>query len=136
MNSDCRDGFPWSPSNYSPIIRLFGQVEIRIDQANYQGDTWVLYKEGNDHVETGRYGYLCFGWGSCSGCDALQACTTYEQCDALIDHMESRIVWFDDKASALKWFAEHDHKGDYNWNIKEFHEFLSRTIDYLSQESQ
>jgi len=56
--------------DYTPLISYFGHIILRVDDTDYQGDSRVLYEEGE------RYGYLNFGWGSCSGCDSLQACDT------------------------------------------------------------
>ena len=35
---------------------------------DYQGSTVIIAKDDND-----MYYYYCYGWGSCSGCDDLQA---------------------------------------------------------------
>lgn len=78
-----------SPGNYNPIIRSFGHVIIQVDEDAYQGDTIVLL--GKDD----RYGFLVFGWGSCGGCDALQACNSYDDIDAVIRDLENTIIWFD-----------------------------------------
>lgn len=78
-----------SPCDYTPIIQYFGHIIVEIEERGYQGDTFVLL--GKDD----RYGLLIFGWGSCSGCDALQACKNYEQIDTLITELENQIFWFD-----------------------------------------
>lgn len=78
-----------SPNDYNPIIRSFGHVIVQVDEKAYQGDTYVLL--GKDD----RYGFLVFGWGSCSGCDALQACGSYDDIDAIIRDLENTIIWFD-----------------------------------------
>ncbi len=47
---------------------FFDNVLVWVDQSDWQGDTLVLAEVGD------RYVFLTFGWGSCSGCDALEAC--------------------------------------------------------------
>lgn len=42
---------------------------VEVSDDDYQGSTRVLVRDGD------RFGMLEFGWGSCSGCDALQAVT-------------------------------------------------------------
>lgn len=78
-----------SPDDYTPIIQSFGHVIVRTDEDDYEGDTFVLL--GKDD----RYGFLVFGWGSCSGCDALQACGSFAAIDTLITQLENTIHWFD-----------------------------------------
>jgi hypothetical protein len=53
---------------YDTLIDSF-EVEVlaRKDDDDYQGDTRLLVRDGE------RYGLIVFGWGSCSGCDALEA---------------------------------------------------------------
>ena len=73
--------FSYCESDYQPIVDSFGNVLIQVDDADYQGDTRVLYEKD------GKYGYLNFGWGSCSGCDALQACCNIEEIQELINSL-------------------------------------------------
>lgn len=59
------------PSSYQPIMDSFGNIILQVDDNDYQGDSRLLYREDD------RIGFLQFGWGSCSGCDSLQACHSY-----------------------------------------------------------
>ena len=115
-----------SPYDYTPILKSFGNIAVREDENDYQGDSWVLYDN------QGRIGYLCFGWGSCSGCDALQACDSYAEIDDLIDSLRNRVKWFDSKFDALEWFKSHDWEGDYCADIDDFKKFLSKALSYLT----
>jgi hypothetical protein len=109
--------FDGTESDYQPIVDLFGDVVLQVQDEDYQGDTWVLYKRG----ET-RYGRLEFGWGSCSGCDALQACGSLGEIDQLINELYNSIEWFDDASVALKYFKEHNADEDIGGNDKAFTE--------------
>lgn len=102
-------------SDYQPMIAAFGKIAVQVDGHNYQGETRVLYD--ND----GKIGHLIFGWGSCTGCDALQACRTVEDVQKLCDELQDDIKWFDTATEALEWFSTHDWEGDY----------ISRSIEYL-----
>lgn len=110
--------------SYQPIVNHFGEVVLQVDTGDYQGDTHILYRKDN------LFGYLSFGWGSCSGCDALQACSSYEECGELIQHLEYSIKW-ETKEAMLRYFKEHDWDGDYTWYYDEFKEFVTQVIDYL-----
>lgn len=112
---------------YQRIIDAFGKVVIQVDDQDYSGDSRVLYDEN------GNFGVLIFGWGSCSGCDALLACNTHEDVQEVIDGLQRSIIWFDDAASALYYFKNHDWQGDFSWHYRETADFVKQCIDYLSK---
>ena len=112
--------------DYQPMLNAFGKVAIQVDDNAYQGDSRLLYDEN------GKIGVLIFGWGSCSGCDALQACNSLEEVQELCDSLQRDIKWFDDKKQALEYFTKHDWKGDYSWYQAETKEFINKCIEYLS----
>lgn len=91
---DFNDG-DYGPGDYTPIIQSMGEVLVRVDDDDYQGDTFVLL------ASDGKFGFLNFGWGSCSGCDALQACGTRKELQDLIDSLHNSIAWFDDLPKAI-----------------------------------
>lgn len=119
---DCLD---WS--DYQPMLDAFGKIAIQVDDDDYyQGDSRLLYDEN------GKIGLLIFGWGSCSGCDALQACCSLQEVQELCNELQEDIRWFDDKEQALEYFINHDWQGDYSWYQKETREFVNKCIEYLS----
>lgn len=73
--------------DYTPIVESFGDIVIMEYMGSYQGDAVVLLKR------EGLWGFLIFGYGSCSGCDALQGCSTWEDVNDLIESMWLSIVW-------------------------------------------
>lgn len=115
-------------SSYNPMIQSFGQVLLQVDDADYQGDTRVLLKNEN------KYGILIFGWGSCSGCDALQACSNYEELADLYVGMWNRIRW-NTPENVLKYLKEHDWEADFAWWQDETKEFVKESIKILEQVS-
>lgn len=111
---DVRKVFPnafedgWGPDvGYEDLYKQFGTPLVEVDIGSWQGDTLVVLEN------EGKYGYLTFGWGSCSGCDALQACENFDDLQELSDYLESSIQWFDSKEELKKWVNNHDWKGDY-----------------------
>jgi hypothetical protein len=113
--------------NYQPILDSFGDILCQKDEVDYQGDSWVLYEKD------GKIGYLCFGWGSCSGCDSLQACQSYNDVDELIEKLYFQIRWFDSIQEAYEYFINKNWEGDYSWSIEEFQEFIKEVKDILRQ---
>lgn len=67
----------WLKSSYpyEDIISSFGYVARYQYFGSYQGDIAVVFRDGN------RKGYLIIGYGSCSGCDALEAVRPWCWCD-------------------------------------------------------
>lgn len=119
--------FDYCESNYNPMLEQFGEIIIQVDDRDYQGDSRLLYKKEN------MYGYLQFGWGSCSGCDALQACETYEDLQQLSDCLERSIQWKTFQ-EMKEFFDKHDWEGDYSWHASEQQLFIQKCKDYLNEQ--
>lgn len=119
----------WGWAEYQPMLAEFGEILVQVDDKDYQGDSRVLYKEGD------RIGYLNFGWGSCSGCDALQACANIDKVQDLMDELYGRIKWFDSREEALKFFNEHDWEGDYSYHATEQNEFIEKVKNILQEKN-
>lgn len=112
-------------SDYQPIVDAFGNIILQESDDDYQGSTWVLYQD-NDKI-----GFLRFGWGSCSGCDALQACRSIEEIQELMDELWQSIMWFETKAEALQFFVEHDWEGDWDYQVSESRQFIEKATQLL-----
>ena len=118
------DDYFFGPYDYQPIIEHFGDVLIQVDDADYQGDTRVLLKGFRG------YGILIFGWGSCSGCDALQACKSYDEIDALIQDLDNDIIWFSSLESCKNWVKNRDWELQYSYHCDETKEFIDKVLNY------
>ena len=94
------DKYPYY--GYEDLLESFGIEVIKSEAVGrYDGDYLNLFKDGN------RYGYLMFGYGSCSGCDALEAINNdYEQVKELRDGLFESIRW--GTASELVEYLESD----------------------------
>lgn len=127
LYADCAgDGYFSSPSSYQPMLDSFGTILVQVDDNDYQGDSRVLYRDGQ------RFGWLQFGWGSCSGCDALQACDSFAEIEKLMEELCSQVRWFDSAAECLKFFNEHDWESDYSNDREEQKKFIADCKAYLS----
>lgn len=110
-------------SDYTPLLESFElPILVRIDEQNYSGDSFVLFKDTN------RYGVLIFGWGSCSGCDALQSCRSYEEVNALQTDLFNKIQWFDSARKLLEWLLNDDREYDYQARSKEWRQFIRECV--------
>ena len=91
---------------------------VEVSDDDYQGDTRLLLRQN------GRYGYLCFGWGSCSGCDALEDATPWDspyvndEVIHLRDNLWNQIVWHETATDMLSYFRTKDWNLDYRHDKK------------------
>jgi hypothetical protein len=108
----------WGWWDYQPMLNEFGNILLQKDERDYQGDSFLIYEKDD------KYGYLTFGWGSCSGCDALQGCNSISEVQELMDRLYSSIEWFDSLDALKEYFEETDWTLQYQYSIPEFKEFL------------
>jgi hypothetical protein len=108
----------WGLWDYQPMLNEFGNILLQKDERDYQGDSFLIYEKDD------KYGYLTFGWGSCSGCDALQGCNSISEVQELMDRLYSSIEWFDSLDALKEYFEETDWTLQYQYSIPEFKEFL------------
>lgn len=112
-----------SPSYWDLIASKPATLVMEESGDDYQGDTYAVLL-GDD----GRYGYLNFGWGSCSGCDALQDILGYRydldddtliRLRALRDEMWDDVQWFDTLEALKAWVANDEvQQGRYTWHTR------------------
>lgn len=79
-------------SGYQDLIEKRGRVKIiaSASDEDYQGDTLLLVQGDSG------FGFLIFGWGSCSGCDAYEAAYDDDhELEELGDSLVRGIQWFD-----------------------------------------
>lgn len=88
----------------------------------YQGDAVSIVKKGR------AYGLLIFGYGSCSGCDALEACSKIEDVIELRDNLYREIHWEPGRVAFTKWLMERDWEGQWIWHEDEFRKWLREQI--------
>jgi hypothetical protein len=112
--------------SYKEIVNTFANILIQVDDNDYQGDSRLFLI-----TEFGKLGHLQFGWGSCSGCDALQACNTIEDLEELQTTIFKSVKWFNTKADALEYFEKHDWEGDYSYSSAEQKTYIEKVLNML-----
>ena len=125
---DAHDGSfsSYGVGDYRPLLESLGhEILLQVDDNDYQGDSRLILKDGD------RYGLLVFGWGSCSGCDSLQACATVEEIEELRDGLVSNIIWHDSKDSMLDFIRSRDWEAQYSWHAEETRDFVKQAIILL-----
>lgn len=112
--------------NYDRLLSSMGyEIVLQVDDKDYQGDSRVLYRNGD------RYGLLIFGWGSCSGCDALYACGSLEEVDKLRSELHDQIIWKDSRAEIRDFIANRDWEAQYSYHAEETRDFVAKALELL-----
>lgn len=79
--------FGGRPDSYDHIAEKFGEVIADATLGAYQGDNLYLLRDGD------MWGVLVCGYGSCSGCDALEGCEGDEDVARLVNDLRGDVVW-------------------------------------------
>lgn len=118
---------PWgfARPSYAELFTALGEVLLVVDDGGYQGDIRVMLR-GVDNC----YGYLIQGFGSCSGCDALEACENFDDVAELYRGMMRGVAWFDSLAALQEYFRTKDWEVDYAWHADETKEFVAKVLAY------
>jgi len=144
-NPDCgcsEDDFfaqevPYSEKyNYDAIMEYFagvvgGEVVLQVDDNDYQGDSRVLFRS-----KDGFFGLLFFGWGSCSGCDWLQGCSSWKELQELFNSMWKDIVWYENAQGCLDYINQKDWDLDSAFHRSETKEFLDKAVEELEKAAE
>ena len=105
LTSDGESTF-YGPSDYAPLVSAIGAILVESTDNDYRGYSRFLLRG-----EDGRVGVMLFGWGSCSGCDALQACDTYAEIDKLAVELSAGVKWFANGVEAIAYLKSKDWEG-------------------------
>ena len=65
---------------------------------DYSGDYRYLIENKDNKI-----GILVFGYGSCSGCDELEACNSHKEVVKIRNKLYNSIVWFGDNVEFEKY---------------------------------
>lgn len=117
--------------DYQPMIDSMGyEVLCQGEVGDYQGDTLAVVRDG------ARYGFLTFGWGSCSGCDALQSCSTLHEVHELRQEIHDQIVWKDSANEMVEFLKNRDWKAQFYGDSDEVAEFVAKAVGVLTEAKQ
>lgn len=115
--------------DYTALVESYGyEIVNRISLGSYQGDIIMVVSRGNE------YGLLTTGYGSCSRCDALQACgDNIKELEKLREELCKSVI-FESAGELIDRLDAKDWEGDYyslEANSSEFREFLIKTKEEL-----
>lgn len=116
------DAYP----SYETLVACFGEIVVSVADNDYQGDTRYLLR-----APDGRWGILINGWGSCSGCDALEACSGHEDLAKLREGLGAATKWFDTAAACREYIEGKDWETEFHHREPQTSEFIERTLAAL-----
>lgn len=116
----------WFFTNYQPMLQLFGKILVQVDDKDYQGDSRVLYKLKGKN----KYGILFFSWGSCSGCDSLQACRNHQDVADLMNRLYANVKRFS-LDEAVKYLKSKECKQQAGYHEGETRNFIDSALHAL-----
>ncbi|AEO93500.1 gp241 [Bacillus phage G] len=123
--------------NYIDLVRsVTDKVDWIIEAGfrDYQGDFFFLGKDKDNNIY-----YIVSGYGSCSGCDALQACDNFEDVKTLRDDLKRSIRKFNslnefeslfNKEAQTEWYSTDDVKEF----VKEVNSNLSINLSWREED--
>lgn len=118
---------PWGVGDYQPLLKSMGyEIVLQVDDQDYHGDSRLILRDGD------RYGLLIFGWGSCSGCDALCACDSLKEVAELREELHDSIIWKDSRHEMLEFFVNREWDLQYSWHAEETRDFIEKGKEVLS----
>lgn len=124
--------YDYFPPAWESLIESFDySILLNHEFGDYQGDLFFLLEDAAPTYY--RVGFLVFGYGSCSGCDSLQACANKEEVIELRDKLHTEIHWEDSPKEMLTFLHNRDaplywYGAKTNWE-----EFLGKARRVLSQ---
>lgn len=119
--------------NYSGLLKsITDKIEWILESGyeDYQGDLYWLGKDDNDN-----YYFLQQGYGSCSGCDALQSANgNYEALDRLRDGMKRNIIKFCSLQEFKEYIVNVDRQYSHYYYSGDFISFIKKLDSYFGWE--
>ena len=110
-------------TSYEDLVKSWGHEIVDQEEfGSYQGDLIYILRDGD------RHGLLVIGYGSCSGCDELEARQPWDDegdwsgVIALADELRQDVHWEADKGALMAWVGAHpeSHWWAYDNSIRQW----------------
>ena len=118
------------PPTYHEGFKSLGfEILEWVTFGTYQGDYAVILKEDD------TLGFVVIGYGSCSGCDALEACNSNEEYRELMHSVIQSIYWGTQEELLSKINDKYDDNNWYRYD-DDFSQNKSKLIEALIKGEQ
>ena len=112
---DCRSFERLEWVGYLDLVEAAGLMVLESESVgSYQGEEYVLVRD----LESTKFGVLNYGYGSCSGCDLLEAAKSVKDLEDIRDGFRNAVELFDSPKDLLariedpKWIDDFYDKPD------------------------
>ena len=120
-------------SGYAELLESrFCTVLDSGDAGSYQGDEFYIVSQSLGYSDEARYGFGTSGYGSCSGCDALEAACDNKEINEIADQVYNGLRWFESKADLAAFLTTVDAANEWYANEDEWPEIRDRFIAKLT----
>jgi len=115
----------WYNVKYEDLIEATGcEVIDSLYMGSYQGDLLMIVSKNY------RFGVLSTGYGSCAGCDALQACRDPNEYVNLAKSLYDNIVW-KEPDEIIDYLENKDWESEYYGKQEGLPEFISKIKEQI-----
>lgn len=113
--------------NYESLVESQGiEVLLSLYMGEYQGDILMLVRN-----RQGQFGILTAGYGSCSVCDALQACDgDADEYDKLAKNLCGSVIW-EEPENIIDYLNNKDWEGSYYGRADGLDDFIKEAKETL-----
>lgn len=112
--------------SYDSMVGSVGTIIKNWDLGYYQGDYIYLLKNSD------KIGFTVIGYGSCSGCDALEGCENQEEVDELKESIIKGIFW--GTAEEVKSYITSDNANRWYFNDDEWKNIRPEILQAIEKE--
>lgn len=118
--------------HYENLIKATGcDIIDSLYMGNYEDDLLMVVSKNY------KFGLLVTGYGSCSGCDALQGCVTNTERTELAVELYNKIMW-KEPGEIIDYLEDKDWSAEYYGQQKGLSEFIKKVkeeviIRYLAR---
>lgn len=115
--------------SYDPLVEALGESVVQVSSDDYQGITRILLKERVG----GRYCLYDYEWGSCSGCDFAQGCSTVEEFLEYANDAAESIQWKSVQEILSELFEMEKGNSTFGHRDEEQYDFVKKCREYLNR---
>lgn len=110
--------------SYSMLVSCHGAILTSVSDHDYHGDQrWLV------RTPEGLFGIVISGFGSCSGCDVLQACVSPEDYDEIRKSLAPK--WFKSPAECTAYLTGKDWETHHSFRVEESARFVKQCLEVL-----
>jgi hypothetical protein len=119
------DEYGWYNGKYEDLVEATGcEIIDSLRMGSYQGDILMVVSKNY------KFGVLSTGYGSCSGCDSLQACNDNSDRAELAIKLYDKIIW-KEPDEITDYLQNKDWEAEYYGGQEDLPEFIDKVKEQI-----